>query len=184
MTTSVPSPGGWIQLYGVRVAKALLLGTAGGAIVFSLFGSFNQGQVDHYCEGALVTKTGAKIVTLSCRNPFPNSTGAILAGYDQGIYWDTNTTVAGTLDAGIASTATASGQTVFNNVQLTGAPRFLSTAATGSTIRTSGLVRIGSGQYLNFMFVTTSCATLTGKSPGFVRMKWFNCSDVAGDVDC
>jgi hypothetical protein len=184
MTTSVPSPGGWARLYGVKVGKALLLGTAGGAIVFSLFGTFNEGQVDHYCEGPLRTQTGAKIVAFSCRNPFPNSTGAILASYEQGIYWDTNATVPGTLDAGIATTATASGQTVFNNVQITGAPRFLSTAATGSTIRTSGLVRVGSGQYLNFMFVTTSGATLTGKSPGFVRMKWFNCSAVAGDVDC
>lgn len=183
--TDVPSPGGWLQLHGVRIAKALAVGIPTLAIAFTLYGTFNGGQVEHYCEATLETQTGSKIVAFACRNPFPNSTGALLVSDDQGIFQDEALSVLGSLDVGITNSATQSGQNVFNNATLGVAKRFISTSASGaSAFRTSGILMVGSGKYLTGTFSISSGSTLSGRDPGFVRFKWFNCSDVSSSVDC
>lgn len=183
--TDAPSPGGWLQLYGVRIAKALAIGVPTIASAFALWGTFNGGQAEHYIEGAIETQTGSKIVAFAERNPFPASTGAILLSYEQGVFQDEALTVLGSLDVGVANSATQSGQNIFNNLTLGVAKRFVSTAASGaSAFRTSGVVLVGSGKYVTGTFSVTSGATLSGLDPAFIRLKWINCSDVSSGVDC
>lgn len=183
--TDVRSPGGWLQLYGVRIAKALALGVPTLVSAFVLWGTFNGGQAEHYIEGAIETQTGAKIVAFAERNPFLNSTGAIMVSDDQGVFLDEATTVAGFLDVGVTSSASQSGQNIFNSINLTGAKRFISTSASGaSAFRTAGMILVGSGQYVTATYSATSGATLSGNDPAFIRLKWINCSDVSSTVDC
>lgn len=184
MVTSVRSPGGWARLRNAIVTHWMKIGVAGTALgAILLFGTYNSGQAEHYCEGPLTTQTGAGIVALSCRNPF-SGTGLILASDEQGLYFAEAPYIDGSLDGGTAATGIASGSNIFDNVQLNNPRRFVSTAYSGSTIRTSGLVRVASGSYVNFAFSTTSGATTTGNDVGFIRLKWFNCSDVSSTVDC
>lgn len=181
-SNDAPAPGGWFRQTKVRIATILVLGTAGIAGAFTLFGTFNGGQVEHVAEGAVETQTGSEIVAFAERNPF-SGTAAILASYDQGIFVDENTTVAGSLDVGVAANAASSGQNIFNNALTVGAKRFLSTAATGSTIRTSGMVLVGSGKYVTATWSTTSGATTSGNDPVAIRLKWINVSDLSDTVD-
>src|SRR4051794_17719510 len=49
--TDLPSPGGWLQTYGVRVYRALVLGGVGAAVVLSI-----NGHTDYVQTG---TETGS-----------------------------------------------------------------------------------------------------------------------------
>jgi hypothetical protein len=182
-----PSPGGWLRLYGVRVAKALVIGGAGALLAVNViqYGTQNLGQVEHYCEGALATTATKGGVAKSCRNPF-QGTGAVVLDTDQGVYVTEAPYTVSKLDAGPAASATLSGSAVFDNLIISGQKRFLSTYGTGSsTFRSKGIVTVASGAYLNFVWGgTTSGATTTGKNPGAVRLKWFNCSDISSTVAC
>lgn len=181
--TDVRSPGGWLRLYAVRIASTLLVGSVGAAVVVTMFGTQNGGQIEHACQGALSTSAAANGVAFSCRNPF-SGTAALLVSYDEGVVINEAITVAGNLDVGVASNATASGTNVFDNLNFAGARRFVPTATSGSTVRTSGIVLVGSGKFLNGKWgITTSGATLSGRKPGIYSFKWINASDISSSLD-
>lgn len=184
--TDAPSPGGYIQLFGVRVSKKLSIGTVSLAAVLTLFGVFNGGQVDHYCEGPLGKTSASGGVALSCPVPFGDTdTGAILASDEQGVFINVNPDEVTKLWAGVASNATTSGSNVFSAVNFSGAKRFVSSTVTGSTLRTAGMILVGPGKSVNFKWNSTSDgSTSTGKDAGFVRFKWFNCSDISTNGRC
>lgn len=58
MTTDVRSPGGWLQLYGVRIAKDLVIGALGLAAILNIYGPVNFKQGTGTSTGAVLQVDG------------------------------------------------------------------------------------------------------------------------------
>ncbi len=69
--TDQPSPGGWNQFYGVRIAKALALGTIALAAVFNIHGAINSQSVPGTSTGSILQVDG-----LTRRQEFPTACSA------------------------------------------------------------------------------------------------------------
>jgi len=186
--TDVPSPGGWLQTYGLRVARMLTIGViaAGGGVAAVHYGTYNGGEQQHYCESTLTTKTTNK-VTYSCLNPLPEGqSGVILKDTNGFVFVSENASPQTKLQAGTATTATLSGTNLFNATILNQARRLLTVTGTGALPAGNHIVlapRDSNGaKYLNFSFSAGSGQTATGKAPAYVRIPIIPC--LAGIPGC
>lgn len=196
--TDVASPGGWLQLLNARVARKTVIGllAAYGAVsagqgVLDVYGKFQGAEADHFCESEL-TVAEAGTVSASCLNPLPETeTGIVLLDGNSFVKTSERPLkVETTIDVGTATTATASGDNIFNNLKINKLRAILLSASgsTTSTLTSSGYIvvapRDSSGRrFINVTFGNTSSGvTATGLPMGHIRLKVVPCS--VETVDC
>jgi hypothetical protein len=151
--------------------------------VLAIFGLFNGREASHWCNVRLTTGETAYSQAFSCENPL-TETGVVLAAPNQGVFIDENPTITGTLNVGIGSTATASGNNIFDDLNLSLAPRLFPTLGSGATaMEGAGFVKIPPGEFMNGYWGTTSGASLKGElGVGWFLAEIVPCSALG--IDC
>ncbi len=141
--TDQPSPGGWSNFYGVRVAKALAVGTVVLAAVFNIHGAINSKSVPGSSTGSILQVDGQ-----TRRQEFPTTCSATggLTNYstcDSKLPISTSGALLGvTIECGNWAKA------------MTGDVSFKATAmsASGSPLTNLNNVTLGTGAYISSMF--------------------------------
>lgn len=186
--TDVPSPGGWLKLWGLAIGSAVLIGGGvytGGQLAV---GKFQGGVAYHRAEYPVQAEATTRTQFFSYLNPF-NETAAVILSLQNGVLLDETPSPATRIDVGTATGSTASGQNIFNDLLLSGANRYLSTYGTGaSAFRQNGMVllapRNSSGaRFLTGTYSKGSGQTVSGNNAGFVQFDVLPCSAI-GTVDC
>jgi hypothetical protein len=163
----VPSPGGWLQTYGVRVARSLVIGVVGIAASLQIYGSFQGRQASQFAEVALnpVTKSGAQITAWA----WPlTSTGFIVADDDSYAYIDNIPSPASDLIISVG-TKTSTGTSVASIPF-----KFANTVVTlrgSGAVKLPARIRVAPGQYVTFGWYAGSGQTTGGVSAGYARIK-------------
>ncbi len=167
----VASPGGWLQTYGVRVARSIVVGTVGVLAAFQIYGSFNGRQASQFAEIALspVTKSGAQIG--SWCNPLSQS-GFVIADNESYVFTNTVPSPASKLIIGVGA-KTSTGRTIAE-IKVNAANTVYTLLGSGA-MKLPGRIAVNPGQCITFGWYAGSGQTTGGVSAGFARIKFDPC---------
>ena len=137
VNTDVRSPGGWIQLYGVRISKALAVGTVLLAAVLNIHGAVNFQTVPGTSTGAVIQVDG-----LTREQTFPTTCHA--SGGLTGIYSACDVVYPYNTSGSLLNTFIEAGNMAVSLVGDVSIKR-ASIAATGTVLTNLDGVTVGSG---------------------------------------
>ena len=187
----VPSPGGWLQTYGVRVARGLAIGLAGGATAaVTIFGTLNGGQAIQYIESPLLQVKGQG-GAFAAINPLTESAAVVSVE----VFVAKNPAPVTRLSIGTSTGATYSGSNLMNRIDISGAPRLLPWTLTGGAL--SGI--FGNGSLAGVVLAPSTASTankryitgsygfgsgqVVGNYAGYARIGIMPCS-LGGLIKC